>query len=274
MKAPIKWMARNHVAANLLMMILIIGGIIVGFSIKQEVFPEMDLDIITVVVPYPGAGPEEVEEGILLKLEESLSGINGIKEIRSSASENIGVVTLKVLTGEDVEDVLEDVKTAVDGISTFPGDAEAPVVQKVAIKSEVISVVVYGDVSERALREYAEDIQDELLAHKGVTQVEVKGVRPLEISIEIPESTLNEYGITLDEVAARVRAASLNLPAGSIKTSGGVVLLRSKETRYRGEEYADVIVREKPDGSVVRLGQIANIKDTFAETDIYGKFDG
>jgi multidrug efflux pump subunit AcrB len=274
MRIPIQWMARNHVAANLLMTILVVGGILVGFSVKQEVFPGIDLDIITVTVPYPGAGPEEVEEGVLLKLEENLSGVNGVKEVRSSASEGVGVVTVEVLSGEDIKEVLEDVKTEVDRISTFPDEAEAPVVKRVAVKSEVISVVAYGDVSERALREYAEEIQDELLALKGVTQVDLKGVRPFEISIEIPESTLNKYALTLDTVAARVRTASLNLPAGFIKTDGGVVLLRSKETRYRGVEYADIVVIEKPDGSVVRLGQIATIKDTFAETDVYGTFDG
>ena len=156
MKAAIRWMAKNHVAANILMLVLIIGGMVKGFSIKQEVFPEVDLDRIQVSVAYPGAGPEEVEEGILRKIEESLTGVDGIKEITSSAAEGIGVVTAEIETGEDPDRVLQDVKSEVDRIVTFPEDAEKPVISKLVSRSEVISVVVYGDVSERVLREQAE----------------------------------------------------------------------------------------------------------------------
>jgi multidrug efflux pump subunit AcrB len=273
-KAAIRWMARNHVAANILMFVLIVGGLIKGFSIKQEVFPEVDLDRVQVSVAYPGAGPEEVEEGILRRIEENVTGVDGIKEITSSASEGIGVVTAEVESGEDVDLVLQDIKSEVDRIVTFPEDAEKPVIAKLVNRAEVISVVVYGDVSDRALREQAEEIRDELLALPGITQVDLGGVRPYEISVEIPEENLRRYGLTLEEVARRIRRASLDLPGGTIKTEGREILLRTKERRYLGPEYADIIVVTDPDGAQVRLGDIARVKDDFEETDVFARFDG
>lgn len=274
MKAAIRWMAGNHVAANILMFVLIVGGLIKGFSIKQEVFPEIDLDMVQVTVAYPGAGPEEVEEGILRRIEENLSGIDGIEEIRSTASEGGGVVTAEVATGEDPDLVLQDIKAEVDRIVTFPEDAEKPVIAKLVNRAEVISVVVYGEVSDRALREQAEEIREELLALEGITQVDLSGVRPYEISIEISEENLRRYGLTLEEVARRIRSASLDLPGGTIKTRGGEILLRTKERRDFGPEYADITVVTNPDGTQVKLADIARIKDDFEETDVFARFDG
>ncbi len=274
MKAAIRWMAKNHVAANILMLVLIIGGMVKGFSIKQEVFPEVDLDRIQVSVAYPGAGPEEVEEGILRKIEESLTGVDGIEEITSSAAEGIGVVTAEIETGEDPDRVLQDVKSEVDRIVTFPEDAEKPVISKLVSRSEVISVVVYGDVSERVLREQAEGIRDDLLALPGISQVDLGGVRPYEISIEIPEENLRRYDLTLGEVARRVRRASLDLPGGTIKTEGSEILLRTKERRYFGPEYADIAVVTNTDGTQLTLADIARIEDGFRETDVFAMFDG
>ncbi len=274
MKAAIRWMARNHVAANILMFVLIVGGLFKGYSIKQEVFPEVDLDRVQVSVAYPGAGPEEVEEGILRQIEENLTGIDGIKEITSSASEGIGIVIAEVASGEDQDLVLQDIKSEVDRIVTFPEDAEKPVIAKLVNRAEVISVVVYGDVSDKVLREQAEEIREELLALPGITQVDLGGVRPYEISVEIPEENLRRYGLTLEEVARRIRRASLDLPGGTIKTEGGEILLRTKERRYFGPEYADITVVTNPGGVQVKLADIARIKDDFEETDVFARFDG
>ncbi len=215
---PVKWMANNHVAANLLMLTLIIGGLIMGISLKQEVFPEVTLDRVLVSVVYPGAGPEEIEDGIILKIEENLTGIDGIKEIQSKASEGIGIVIAVLEDGEDANQVLQDIKNAVDRIITFPLDAEEPVVSILLNRQEVISVVVYGDLSPRALREQAEMIRDDLLEKPEITQVDLGGVRPYEISIEIPEFNLRRYNLTLNQVARRIRQASQDLPAGEIKS--------------------------------------------------------
>jgi multidrug efflux pump subunit AcrB len=221
MNGAIRWMTKNHVAANLLMLIFIVGGLLLGPKVKQEVFPEVNLDWISVTVPYPGAGPEEVEEGILLKIEENLTGVDGSKQIKATAAEGVGTVMAEINAGMDPNQVLQDVKSEVDRITTFPLDAEEPVIAKVLNRSEVISVVVYGNLSERSLREWAESVRDDLLVYPEITQVDLGGVRPYEISIEIPEGNLRRYNLTLDQVAQQVRRASLDLPGGTIKTTGG-----------------------------------------------------
>ncbi|MCK4621188.1 MAG: efflux RND transporter permease subunit [Desulfuromonadales bacterium] len=274
MNGAIKWMARNHVAANLLMMVLLLGGFIMAPSIKQEIFPEVSLDRVSVSVAYPGAGPEEVEEGIILKIEESLSAVDGIKQLKATANEGSGSVIAEVYSDVDVDDVLQDIKSEIDRISTFPEDAEKPIISKLSNRREVISVVIYGETSEQVLREQAEQIRDELLELPDITQVDLSGVRPFEITIEVPEKNLRRYNLTLDQVAARIRAASLDLPGGTIKTSGGEILLRTKERRYWGPEYADITIIGKADGSQVRLGEIANVIDGFADSETYGRFDG
>jgi multidrug efflux pump subunit AcrB len=274
MKGPIKWMANNHVAANLLMMIFIFGGLIMAFSIKQEVFPEIDLDLVQVRVAYPGAGPEEVEDGIILKIEENLSSLTGIKEVKSLASEGAGIVTVEVLQGEDTDLLLQDIKAEVDRIITFPEEAEKPVITKLETRREVISAVIYGDASERSLREQAELMRDDLLALPNITQVDLRGVRPYEISIEVTENTLQRYGLTLERIADRIRKASVDLPAGAVKSRGGEVLIRTKEKRYRGPGYADITIVENPDGTELKLGDIAEVRDSFEETDEYARFDG
>ncbi len=274
MKGLIKWMAHNPVAANLLMLVFIVGGIIMGVSIKQEIFPEISLDKVQVSVAYPGSSPEEIEEGIILKIEENLSGISGIKQIKSVAAEGVGVVTAEILPGEDVNLVMQDIKAEVDRITTFPKDAEKPVIEKLVNRREVIYVAVYGDMPERSLHEYAETVKDDLLAKPQITQAELAGVRPYEISIDVPEENLRRYDLTLDTIADRVRRASLDLPAGTIKTSGAEILIRTKEKRYKGFEYAGITVLHNPDGTDVKLGEIANVRDTFRDTDEFSRFDG
>ena len=274
MKGAVKWMATNHVAANLLMLVLIIGGIIMAPSIKQEIFPEVSLDRVSVSVAYPGAGPEEVEEGIILKIEESLTAVDGIKQLKSSASEGSGSVIAEVYAGENVDLVLQDIKSEVDRITTFPEDAEKPVISKLSNRREVISVVVYGEADEQVLREQAELIRDDLLEYPNITQVELSGVRDLEITVEIPQDTLLRYNLTLEQVAAAINAASLDLPGGTVKTSGGEILLRTKERRYWGPEYEDITILANADGTRVRLGDIAKVIDGFADSETYGRFDG
>lgn len=273
MNRQISWMAQNHVAANILMFLFVVGGLVLGYTIKQEVFPEISLDQVVVSVPYPGASPEEVEEGIILKIEENISGVDGVREIKSLAGEGVGTVTAVVQTGEDPDRVLQDVKSEVDRINTFPAEAEKPIISKALIRHEVISVVVYGEVSERTLREQAEAIRDELLAKEEITQAELVGVRPYEISIEVPEAQLRRYQVTLDQIAQKVREASVDLPGGAIKSRGGEILVRTKERRYHGQGYEEIIVLANPDGAAVRLGEIATVRDTFEETDVHGRFD-
>ena len=261
-------------AANLLMLVFIVGGFILGLGIKQEVFPEVALDRVQISVAYPGAGPEEVEEGVILKIEENLTGVDGIKQIKSVAAEGIGTVTAEVLTEADIDLVMQDIKSEVDRIITFPLDAEEPVVNKLLNRREVLTLVAFGDLPERSLRELAEQIRDELLIEETITQVDISGVRPYEISIEIDETSLRRYGLTFEQIAQRIRQASLDLPGGTIKTTEGEILVRTKERRYFGEGYADIVILTDAIGTEVRLGDIATVRDTFAETDQFGESDG
>jgi len=272
-EGPIAWMAGNHVAANLLMFLFVVGGLALGYSMKQEVFPEILLDKVQVSVSYPGASPEEIEEGIVLKIEEAISGVDGIKEIKALAQEGTGTVTATIDTGVDADRALQDIKSEVDRISTFPEDAEAPITAKLINRHEVISLVVYGPAGERSLREWAETMRDELLSLESITQAELSGVRPYEISVEVPEANLRRYNLTLDQVATAIRRASLDLPGGAVKPGDGEILIRTKERRYFGPGYEEIIIRAEPDGTSLRLKDIGAVRDDFAETDTYATFD-
>lgn len=267
-------MAKNHVVSNLLMAVLIIGGLIIGLSVKQEVFPEITMDKIQVSVSYPGAGPSEIEEGIILTVEDNLTAVEGIRQVKSIAFEGLGVIIAELHPGNDPDTILQEIKSEVDRITTFPQDAEKPVISKLDNKREVISLVLYGDVSELGLRQQAEQIRDELLQIDNITQVELGGVRPYEIAIEISETTLRRYRLTLDQVAERVRQASIDLPGGVIKTSDNEILIRTKEKRYYAPQYEEVRLLSQVDGREIRLGDIASIRDTFEETDLFARFDG
>jgi multidrug efflux pump subunit AcrB len=274
MKSAIAWMVKNPVAANLMMMLFIAGGLIYGGSIKQEVFPEIELDAVTVAVTYPGAGPEEVESGVCLPIEEAIFSIEGIKEISCTATEGVGALTAELLLGTDIDQALQEVKAEIDRIQTFPEDAEDPQVSRVVPRQPVISLALYGDISEGSLRQQAELIRDELLDKPGITQVEFSGVRDYEITVEVSESTLQKYGLTLAQIAQRIRSSSVDVPAGVVKTSGGEVLLRTKEKKYTGAEYAKTSIVSLADGTDVSLGQLANIKDDFADNDQRAEYAG
>ncbi len=274
LKGPIAFMAGNHVAANMLMLVFLVGGLMIGRSMKEEVFPEFELDMVSVTVTYPGATPEEVEDAIVRPVELAVSGIENVKRIRSAARENVGTVTLEILEGADTDQAVQDVKSEVDRILTFPEEAERPIIQKLTTRREVITLLVHGNVSERSLREHAERVRDDLQAMPNITQVEIAGARPYEISIEIPEENLRKYNLTLPQVTALVRAGSLDLAGGSIKAEGGEVLIRTVEKRYTGAEFDSVAVFRNPDGTYVRLGEIARIKDAFADLDQAALVDG
>nr|WP_281382951.1 efflux RND transporter permease subunit [Dissulfurirhabdus thermomarina] len=267
-------MARNPVAANLLMMVFVVGGVVMGTAIKQEIFPEVLLDRIRISVAYPGATPADVEEGVILPIEENIRAVDGIKEVQAVAAEGLGTVVAEIHAGEDADRILQDIKSEVDRITTFPRDAEEPVIAKVVNRRQVLSVVVYGDVPERTLREQAERIRDDLLALPEISQVDLGGVRPYEIAVEIPEENLRRYNLTLEQVAQRIRRASLDVPGGVVKAEGGEILLRTKERRDFAPGYADIVVVEAADGTRVRLGEIARVRDTFEETDTSARFDG
>jgi len=272
MRTAVAWFADNHVAANLLMFFLLLAGAFTGWNMKIEVFPETDLDIITISTQYSGASPAEVEEAILRRIEEKVAGLAGIDRIDSNAREGIGTVTIEVMKDWNVNKLLDDVKSEVDRITTLPDEAEKPEVQALTRRSRVINVAVYGDAQETTIKHLAEKIKDDITNLPGITLAELQGLRKSEVAIEISEETLRRHGLTLGQVAQAVRKGSMDLPAGRIKTSGGEILIRTKGRRYQADDYRDVAVISYADGRKVTLGQIADLKDGFEDVDLNSRF--
>ncbi len=271
---PISWMAGNSVAANLLMAVLLIGGLYMGFNIKQEVFPEFSLGVVNISVAYPGASPEEVENGILQAIEENIQDLVGIDEIVATASEGFGSVRIEALEGTDINRLWQEIKSEVDRIGTFPDESEDPQVTIAARKREVLRLALYGDASETTMRALADQIRDELLTEKGITQVELDGVRDREIQIEISGRMLRRYGMTLAQVAQTISRASVELGGGSINTRGGDILLRIKDRKDWARQYAKLPVISHADGGQVLLEDIADIKEGFEESDTWASYNG
>jgi len=273
-RGVIAWFARNGVAANLLMALILCAGLISVFSIRKEVFPAADLNLVTVTVLYPGAAPEEVEEGICMRIEEEVQGIAGIERVQSVAAEGVGTVTVQVLQGEDVAKVRDDVKNRVNAITSFPLEAERPVISEPSLVRQVINLAISGAVEEDVLKRVGERVRDDLLASGKITKTELVSVRPYEIAIEVSETALRRFGLTFAQVADAVRRSSMDLPGGAVKTAGGEILLRTKGQAYRGPQFEDIVVLTRRDGTRLRLADVAEVRDAFADTDLVSRFDG
>ena len=273
-KGPISWMTRNTVAANLLMFIFIVGGLLIASKVKKEIFPEFELDIVRVSVLYPGASPEEVEEGIILAIEDEVRSLDGVKKVTSISFEGNGIVTIELLSGVNPGSVLQDVKNSVDRIKSFPEEAERPIVTLLEPRRQVISLVINGEIDRKTLRELGERIRDDLIQIEGITLVELQAVPPLEISIEVPQRELRAYNLKLGEIADIVRRTALDLPGGGVKTSEGEVLLRTQERRDFASEFEDIPLVSNPDGTKVYISDIATVKEIFEETDEEAYFNG
>jgi multidrug efflux pump subunit AcrB len=271
----IAWFIRNHVAANLLMFFFIAGGLIAIFSMRTELFPTVDPRIITVTVPYPGATPHEVEDGITRRVEEALMGIEGVTRITSIARENFGVVTLEVEEFVDINEVLDDVENAVGQLVDFPPlDAEAAIIVKLRPQPFVVNLVLHGDVPDLTLKRWAERLRDDMLQTQGISLVDIRGTRDYEISIEITEENLRKYDLSITEVGRIVAQSSVNLPAGTVESLSGDILLRVQEKGYFGEDFEHIVVRGLPDGSLLRLKDIAGIVDGLADQNLITLYNG
>ena len=267
--------ANNPVAANLLMIILLFGGFVSAFQLNSEIFPVVDPGIVTVTVPYPGATPSEVEEGITRRVEEAVFGIEGVDRVVSKASENIGSVTVELKDFVDAAKARNDVETAVDRLADFPPeDAEEPDIVMAELVSDVITLVMTSDMDEMALRGNLEALENALLALPDVSLVTVQGARSYEIAIEVSEDALRRYGLSIDAVAMAVRRSSLNLSSGELRTDAGDLLLRTNTKRERGIEFADIVLRSNPDGTLLRLADVATVRDEFEDVNLISEFDG
>lgn len=271
----IAWFTRNPVAANLLMLSILFGGLFsMTTKIPLEVFPSFELDVISINMSLRGATPEDVEQGISIRIEEAVQDLEGVKQISSRSSEGSANVRVEVDTGYDPREMLADVKSRVDAINTFPADAEKPVISLAERKRDVITVTVAGNYSEKETREFAEQVRDDLLRIDGVTQVELDGVRDYEIAVELSQDKLRQYDLTIKQVANLIGQSSADISAGNLKSSGGDILLRSKGQAYRKNEFASIPIKTSADGSVVYLSDIATIIDGFEETPVRTRFNG
>ena len=269
------WFAQNRFAADMLMVMILVGGFVAARSLPETVFPDLDPRVINIVVPYPGSTPDEVEEGINRRIEEAITGIEGIERVRSVAREGSGSVTAELEDDANDRDVLDDIKSAVEQIQDFPPeDAENPRISDVTLISRVMSIALYGDVPERTLRELAFDTRDELTTLEEVSMASVSGVRAYEVGIEVSERSLREYGLTFEEVARAARSFSINLPGGTMRTESGDILLRADAQAYRRADFEEIALATAVDGTVITLGDVAEIVDGFESVDSLSLFDG
>ncbi|MAA91188.1 MAG: acriflavin resistance protein, partial [Deltaproteobacteria bacterium] len=269
----IRWMAEHKVAANLLMLILLFWGGMSTLNIKQELFPAFELDLLVVAVPYSGATPEEVEESIIVPIESALEGIEGIKKMTSTAREGAASIRIELDEGSNRKLIQDEVQSEIDRISIFPDEAETPRITAPRIRREVLNIVVYGDAPNRSLVEWAQLIKDELLKDDRITQVDVEQRRTFELKIEIPRSELQQYSMTMDHVAQIIRQSTIDMPGGKIQTSGGDLLVRTKERRYTASEYARIPLLKTGQGALL-LGDIARISDGFEESVLRNRYNG
>jgi len=270
----IAWMATHSVAANLLMLLLVIGGAMTLTTIRQEEFPAIDTDMIRVTVEYPGAAPTEVEEGVCIRIEEELEGLQEMDRMSSLAVEGACVVTVELFPSSDADVALDEVQSRINAMDTLPEETEKPIVSKIEIRSQVVSIAITGDLDEHALAKLGHEVRDEVAALPDVSQVDLDFVRPYEISIEVSEATLRRHELSFDQVATAVRRWSLDMPGGSVKSAGGEILLRTKGQAYTGREFEEVVVLTRTDGTTLELGEIADIRDDFEEGDLKARLDG
>ncbi|RME69769.1 MAG: efflux RND transporter permease subunit, partial [Nitrospirae bacterium] len=274
MKRLIEWFTENHVAANLLMVFILVAGVVTALTTKIEIFPETVADKVVITVAYPGASPSEVEEGVVKKIEEAISGLDGIKEINSYASEGMANIQVEPIKGWDLDQLFDDIKSEVNRITTLPKEAERPVVKKFVFKAPVLNVAVYGDAPLSVLKEWAEKVKDDITSMEGISQVEIFGATSPVISIEVPEYNLRKYHLSIEAVARTVRKWSLDTGAGEVKTTSGHLLLRIQGKKYWAKDYRDIVVLTDPQGKKVKLSDIAIIRESFKDNEVQSRFNG
>lgn len=270
----IAWFARNPVAANLLMLVIFAVGIGSAFSLQRAMMPAFEINRIVINVPYPGAAPEEVELGVILKIEEAINDLDGIKRIEADAFESYGRMIIEPDKDVDVTKLTADIRGRIDGIAHFPGEAERPIVSQPEILMPALTIQISGDLDERSMKSLADQIRRDLLSYEEVSAAEVVGARDYEIAIEISEQLLREYHLTLGDVARRISASSLDLPGGSVQTRNGDIMLRTVGQAYVQQDFEQIILKTWPDGTRLLLGDIASIDDGFVDAKGFSMFNG
>ncbi len=274
MKTLINWFVHNPVTANLLMFILIVAGLLALPNIHQEEFPTVEVAAVRISVPYLGAAPAEVEEGVCVRIEEAIEGTEGIDRVLSTAAEGSCQVVAELVAGVDKSRISNIIKSKVDAIDSFPGETEKPVTAEVTILATVLEIAISGNADERTLKVIGQNLRDELAGLPEVSQVELLYSRPYEISVEVSEQTLRRHGLTLQQVGLAIEKSSIDVPGGSLRTEGGEIMLRTKGQAYRGEDFENIVVMTHADGTQVRVADLARVVDGFEEAQLRARFDG
>lgn len=271
----IAWFAQNDVAANLLMIAIVVAGILTARSIRQEVYPVYELNSVEIDMDYRGASPEEVERSVILPIESEIRGMELVRRIESVAREGNGTVEVEIQPGYNRDRALQEITAAVQRVSLFPDEVEPPVITLGAgRRREVMRISVYGDLDEQTLIDYARTLEDGLLAEPGIALVSLRGVRRPEILVEVPQEKLRALNLTLDDIAEAIDQGAQDVPAGTMRTPSGDILLRTTERRDFASQFAEVPILSTPDGSTVRLSDIATIEDGFEEAERENYFNG
>ncbi|WP_289106753.1 efflux RND transporter permease subunit [uncultured Pseudoalteromonas sp.] len=273
-KGLIAWFARNPVAANLIMIFILIGGLLTALTIRKQAFPQFESNWVSIEAVYPGAAPQEVEEGITIKIEENLEGTEGIKRLITYSNRGYAQAWVEIEEKYDLQEALDEIKAQVDSINTFPAGMERPVIQREKFQQEVMILALYGDMSYYQLKELGNDIKDELLALPGVNLVDFYSGLDYEIGIEISPDKLREYGLTFRDVSSAVQNFSTNMSAGQIRSDTGYISMRVEKQAYRGGEFAKLPLITLADGAQINLGDVATINDGFEEGLLYSKYNG
>ena len=274
MKRVVQLGVRNPVFVNILLAMILFGGVASWLLMVREVLPAFTFDMVLVQVPYPGADPQEVEEGIAIKLEEAIQGTEGVKNYYTTSREHMAIMRIELVPRSDVQRIKDEITERIRSIPNLPVDAEDPLISEVRIDSRVLSIAVFGDVPERQLKDLAEEIREDLLQEPGISQVSISGARDYEISIEVSEEALQRFGLTLAEVTRLVREASQNYPGGTLRSDGDQIAIRTVDRRYTGQEFANIVLIAGEGGASVRLGDVATVHDGFVDEVIIGRFNG
>lgn len=274
MKSTLGWFVNNPVAANLIMVLILVGGTFSIFSLNKELFPQIERDVIEIRVPYPGAGPREVEEQICIRIEEAIQDLEGIKRIESQARFGSGRVEAIIDGDYDLQKMYNDIKTRIDAITTFPRDSERPLVNQIISRERLLRVAISGDIDERTLKDFGQQVRDDLAELNNVDIATLNAVRRDEVSIEVSEFDLRRYNLTFDDVVNAIRESSINLPAGVIRSSAGDFQVQTRGQAYDQNEFEKIPVVTRTDGTNIVVGDVARVIDGFADTNVYTRFDG
>ena len=274
MNRAISWFAQNHVAANLLMAGILIGGLMTAPRIKQTIMPDFEFNRVSVTVVYPGSSPEEIEKSVTIRIEEELEDVEGIEELTSSANEGATNLMIEFAPGTDIAMVLAEVESRVDGITTFPEEIEEPMVSELKWRMGVMDIAIHGPLDEKSLKSLGQRVRDEIARLPGVSQVDLAATRPYEISIEVSEGTLESYGLRFDDIVEAIQRSSVDMPGGTVRTDAGEILLRTDNQAYWGRDFEAIPLLTRDDGTRITIGQVARVVDGFEENIKTTTFDG